>query len=242
MAQSSPQFFPNFLPKSLPESLPESLIVTCDPHVTFRFQTEYPEAGSALLSFEQWVYRCLSPSGQRLLTPYDQRTTLKKMREALFPDWQAPAEFEDVAKDLFKSLKDKRIVSPDFTKACHETKAFSDHFLKLAKLYEVYTQKKGMFDEEDCLELAIQNLKNPSFKTQDRFPSKVLILAYRLTDLQKIFLEALSKRVELEQLSSVGLEKSTQVPSVFETRTPEQEVELICAHLEKTLRAGTPAS
>ncbi|MBI3016449.1 MAG: hypothetical protein HYY62_00380, partial [Deltaproteobacteria bacterium] len=229
---------------------PQHWIVTCDPLVTFRFQAElqasyHPTRGqdarSAILPFEQLVYRSLSPSVQRVLTPYDQRFYLKKMREALFPDWQVPAEFEDVTKELFRSLKDKRIAAQDFTKACHETKGFSEHFLKLAKLYERYSQKKGILDQEDCLELAIQNLQSPSFKPEG-LPSKVLILAYQLSNLQKIFLEALSKRVEIEQLSHAELEKPTQIPSVFETQTLEQEVELMGAHLEKALQAGHPAS
>ncbi|MBI3019384.1 MAG: PD-(D/E)XK nuclease family protein [Deltaproteobacteria bacterium] len=225
----------------------QSWIVTSDPHVTFRFQTEYQEARSVIFPFEQLVYRTsflasflgLSPSAQRLLTPYDQRLYLKKLRETLFPNWQAPLEFEGAAKELFRSLKDKRISPPDFMKAVLR---FPDHFLKLAKLYEAYSQKKEVFDEEDFLECAIQNLKNPSFKTHEKFPSQILVLAYRLSDLQKEFLEVLAKRVEIEQLSIAGLEKSTQVPSVLETQTPEQEVDLICAHLEKNLHAGISAS
>ena len=163
-------------------------IVTCDPLVTFRFQTEYQDAGSHILPFEQLVYRTIPQPLQQLLTPYDQRLYLKKLRETLFPAWFVPQEFEEVTRDLFSSLKDKRISSQDFTKAVG---ALSDRFLKLAKLYEAYSQKRGMFDGEDILEGAIQTLKNSSSKLYKNLPSKVLVLAYQLSELQKTFLEAL---------------------------------------------------
>ena len=216
-------------------------VITCDPSVTFRFQTEYQEARSEVLPFESLVYRYVLQPVPQVLTSYDQRLYLKKLRETLFPGWhQVPIDFEDVTREFFSALKDKKISAYDFTKA---TCPLSDHFLKLAKLYEVYSQKKGAFDGEDILELAIQNLKSPSFRfPREEGPSKVLVLAYQLSELQKTFLEVLSKRIEVEQLSLVALELSTYVPSVFETQTPEQEVELIGAHLEKALRAGSAPS
>ncbi len=236
MAQSFPQ--------SWPQSWPRSWIVTCDPSVTFRFQTEYYDARSVILPFEQLVYRTCPQPVEGFLTPYAQRLYLKQLRETLFPALSVPAEFEDMARDLFKSLKDKRIIASDFTKA---SEPLSERFLKLAKLYEAYSLKKGqkkeMSDSEDILEGAIQSLKNASPALCESFPSKVLILAYQLSDLQRAFLEVLSKRVEVEQLSITGTEEKHHVPSVFETQTLEQEVEMIVAGLEKALHSGvTPSS
>ena len=238
MVQSWSPSLPKSWSQSLPKSWPKSWIIACDPCVTFRFQTEYPEARSIVFPFESLVYRFISQPVPQFLTPYDQRLYLRKLGKTLFPNWHMPFEFEDVTRELFSSLKDKKISAPAFTKATH---ALSHRFSILAKLYEAYGQKKGMWDGQDILELAIQNLKQACFKT--KFPSKILILAYQLSDLQKTFLEVLSKKVEVEQLLISEPEKSPpHIPSVFETQTSEQEVELIGIHLEKEIREGTSPS
>ncbi len=241
----------------------QSWIVTCDPHVTFRFQTEYQDARCAILSFEHLVYRSISSLTQEILTPYDQRLYIQSLRESYFPKWQAPLEFEACAKELFQTLKNKRISAQAFSKVIqklpdHFLASKQEIFLKLATLYEAYTQKKEYLDEEDILERAIEALKKPSFQAsfpdRDTLPSKVLVLTYRLSDLQKIFLDTLAKTVEVEHLSVTGSvlspvpspvlsnEKPTHVLSVFETKTSEQEVEVIQMHIEKALQMHVPLS
>src|SRR3989338_3658603 len=93
-------------------------VITCDPSVTFRFQTEYQEARSEVLPFESLVYRYVLQPVPQVLTSYDQRLYLKKLRETLFPGWhQVPIDFEDVTREFFSALKDKKISAYDFTKA-----------------------------------------------------------------------------------------------------------------------------